>query len=118
VKSQIWIPCASRHASSANGAGRGTREGGHLRWGCDRRTVHERGLRIFRAARIDTPHTHGTGCTFSAAVTAGLARGTALAEAVAQAKEFITAAIRTNPGLGHGSGPSIITLAVPPEEPS
>jgi hydroxymethylpyrimidine/phosphomethylpyrimidine kinase len=61
--------------------------------------------RIFRAARIDTRHTHGTGCTFSAAVTAELARGMALAEAVAGAKEFITAAIRTNPGLGHGSGP-------------
>jgi hydroxymethylpyrimidine/phosphomethylpyrimidine kinase len=55
--------------------------------------------------RIATPHTHGTGCTYSAAITAELARGTALPEAVAKAKRFITAAIRTNPGLGSGCGP-------------
>ena len=61
--------------------------------------------RIYPAARIDTPHTHGTGCTYSAAITAELAKGTALVEAVARAKAFITAAIATNPGLGGGSGP-------------
>ena len=59
----------------------------------------------FESARIDTPHTHGTGCTYSAAITAELAKGRKLAEAVAQAKRFITEAIRTNPGLGRGSGP-------------
>lgn len=59
----------------------------------------------FPAPRIPTPHTHGTGCTYSAAITAGLARGMALAEAVARAKRFIHVAIRTNPGLGHGAGP-------------
>lgn len=59
----------------------------------------------FPAPRIDTPHTHGTGCTYSAAITAGLARGLELRDAVARAKRFITAAIRTNPGLGHGCGP-------------
>jgi hydroxymethylpyrimidine/phosphomethylpyrimidine kinase len=57
------------------------------------------------ASRVDTPHTHGTGCTYSAAITAGLAHGAALADAVARAKAFIAEAIRTNPGLGHGSGP-------------
>ncbi|MFN7924047.1 MAG: bifunctional hydroxymethylpyrimidine kinase/phosphomethylpyrimidine kinase [Bryobacteraceae bacterium] len=57
------------------------------------------------AARIETAHTHGTGCTYSAAITAGLAQGRALAEAVRRAKAFITAAIASNPGLGHGSGP-------------
>ncbi len=61
--------------------------------------------REFKAARIDTRHTHGTGCTFSAAITAGLARGQALGEAVARAKQFIQEAIRTNPGLGCGAGP-------------
>ncbi|MCP5111065.1 MAG: bifunctional hydroxymethylpyrimidine kinase/phosphomethylpyrimidine kinase, partial [bacterium] len=59
----------------------------------------------FPAARVETPHTHGTGCTYSAAITAGLARGLGLPEAVGRAKEFITRAIETNPGLGHGSGP-------------
>jgi hydroxymethylpyrimidine/phosphomethylpyrimidine kinase len=57
------------------------------------------------AYRIDTPHTHGTGCTYSAAVTAGLARGLEITQAVREAKLFVNQAIRTNPGLGHGSGP-------------
>jgi hydroxymethylpyrimidine/phosphomethylpyrimidine kinase len=59
----------------------------------------------FPAPHIETRHTHGTGCTYSAAIAAGLARGSALPAAVARAKRYITAAIRTNPGLGHGSGP-------------
>lgn len=62
-------------------------------------------LREFRAARIATRHTHGTGCTYSAAITAGLAVGLSLGDAVARAKQFIDQAIRTNPGLGHGCGP-------------
>lgn len=61
--------------------------------------------REFRAARIETRHTHGTGCTYSAAITASLAAGCELAEAIERAKRFITEAIRTNPGLGGGSGP-------------
>ena len=59
----------------------------------------------FPSERIETRHTHGTGCTFSAAITAELAKGSALRLAVARAKTFITEAIRTSPGLGHGSGP-------------
>jgi hydroxymethylpyrimidine/phosphomethylpyrimidine kinase len=59
----------------------------------------------FPAPRLHTPHTHGTGCTYSAAVTAGLAEGLPLFEAVARAKRFIHEAIRTNPGLGRGAGP-------------
>ncbi len=62
-------------------------------------------VREFSTARIDTPHTHGTGCTYSAAITAELAKGTGLVEAVSLAKTFVTEAIRTNPGLGRGSGP-------------
>jgi hydroxymethylpyrimidine/phosphomethylpyrimidine kinase len=59
----------------------------------------------FSAARIETPHTHGTGCTYSAAITAELAKGTGLVQAVSLAKTFVTEAIRTNPGLGRGAGP-------------
>jgi hydroxymethylpyrimidine/phosphomethylpyrimidine kinase len=55
--------------------------------------------------RIVTRHTHGTGCTFSAAITAFLARGMPVGAAVAEAKHFITEAIRHAPGLGHGHGP-------------
>ena len=59
----------------------------------------------FSARRIETRHTHGTGCTYSAAITAGLAKGADLFQAVATAKQYITRAIETNPGLGHGFGP-------------
>ncbi|MBI4894003.1 MAG: bifunctional hydroxymethylpyrimidine kinase/phosphomethylpyrimidine kinase [Acidobacteria bacterium] len=59
----------------------------------------------YRSERVETVHTHGTGCTTSAAITAALALGCELPEAVARAKRFITEAIRTNPGLGGGSGP-------------
>jgi len=80
-------------------------KGGHLQ---DRATdvlCWEGGWREFTSPRIDTRHTHGTGCTYSAAIAAELAKGTPLEEAVSRAKRFITEAIRTNPGLGHGSGP-------------
>ena len=59
----------------------------------------------FTSPRIETRHTHGTGCTFSAAITASLASGHELAEAVRRAKRYVTEAIRNNPGLGSGSGP-------------
>ena len=63
------------------------------------------GFTEFRQPRIHTKHTHGTGCTYSAAIAAELAKGLPLAQAVSQAKMFLTEAIRTNPGLGGGSGP-------------
>jgi hydroxymethylpyrimidine/phosphomethylpyrimidine kinase len=59
----------------------------------------------YSCPRIDTRNTHGTGCTYSAAITAELAKGRELPDAVEIAKKFITSAIRSNPGLGHGSGP-------------
>ena len=62
-------------------------------------------FREYAAPRVQTPHTHGTGCTYSAAITAELALGAPLETAVARAKHFITAALRTSPGLGHGAGP-------------
>lgn len=59
----------------------------------------------FDGERVATVHTHGTGCTYSAAITAEIALGTPLVAAVARAKRYISEAIRTNPGLGGGSGP-------------
>jgi len=59
----------------------------------------------FRMARIESRHTHGTGCVYSAAITAGLARGLSLVEAVGRAKTFVHAAIRSAPGIGGGAGP-------------
>lgn len=57
------------------------------------------------APRLDTPHTHGTGCTCSAAIAALLARGETLVDAVRQAKDFLSRAIGSAPGLGRGHGP-------------
>jgi hydroxymethylpyrimidine/phosphomethylpyrimidine kinase len=59
----------------------------------------------FPAPRLDASHTHGTGCTYSAAITAGLASGLAVVDAITRAKRFIHEAIRTAPGLGKGCGP-------------
>lgn len=56
--------------------------------------------------RIPTAHTHGTGCTFSAALTAELAKGTPTLEAVRTARAFIQAAIEQELGLGQGHGPT------------
>lgn len=67
----------------------------------------------YPGVRFDTRHTHGTGCTYSAAITASLARGMALPEAVSVSKRYISEAIRTNPGLGGGSGPVNHFAAVP-----
>ena len=81
-------------------------KGGHLKGDALDLLVMESGeVREFTAPRIETRNTHGTGCTYSAAITAELAKGTALIEAISRAKTFVTDAIRTNPGLGHGSGP-------------
>ena len=66
----------------------------------------------FAASRIETPHTHGTGCAYSAAITASIACGMALPEAVGRAKRWISEAIRTNPGLGHGAGPLNLHAAI------
>jgi hydroxymethylpyrimidine/phosphomethylpyrimidine kinase len=59
----------------------------------------------YAASRISTRHTHGTGCTYSAAIAAELAKGAELKDAIQTAKAFVTEAIRTNPGLGQGAGP-------------
>ena len=59
----------------------------------------------FTAARIDTVNTHGTGCTFASAVAAGMARNFTVVDAVAQAKEYVTEAIRTSFTIGQGHGP-------------
>jgi hydroxymethylpyrimidine/phosphomethylpyrimidine kinase len=67
--------------------------------------VDSRGIHEYRAARIVTTSIHGTGCTFSAAVTAGLATGLDLPQAVAQARDYLSRALAAAPGLGHGHGP-------------
>ena len=81
-------------------------KGGHL----DRPTVHdvlldEDGIETFESPRIETAHTHGTGCTLASALATGLAQGLGLRDAVARARAYVHAAIVTAPGLGRGHGP-------------
>jgi len=80
-------------------------KGGHLEG--DSTDVFFDGKEFFhlRAERIATTHTHGTGCVLSAAITAYLALGKTVDEAVRQGKQFVTEAIRTGLQLGKGTGP-------------
>tara|TARA_R110001592_G_scaffold240208_1_gene500230 strand:- start:4023 stop:4838 length:816 start_codon:yes stop_codon:yes gene_type:complete len=67
--------------------------------------------------RIDTPHTHGTGCTLASACAAGIAQGLDLIDAVARAHAYVVEAIRTAPGLGRGHGPLNHGVTVAPFDP-
>jgi hydroxymethylpyrimidine/phosphomethylpyrimidine kinase len=80
-------------------------KGGHLEGDPTDILFHRGEWTEFAAPRIETRHTHGTGCTLSAAITASLASGHDIEEAIRRAKRYITEAIRNNPGLGSGSGP-------------
>ncbi|MCD7928798.1 MAG: bifunctional hydroxymethylpyrimidine kinase/phosphomethylpyrimidine kinase [Clostridiales bacterium] len=80
-------------------------KGGH-RTGDANDLLYWRGeARWYEGARIDNPNTHGTGCTLSAAIASGLARGLTLDEAIAEAKAYLTGALEAMLDLGQGSGP-------------
>lgn len=64
-----------------------------------------RGREIFTSARIDTPHTHGTGCALASAIACGLAQGIEMTESVRRARDYVHAAICSAPGFGSGHGP-------------
>jgi hydroxymethylpyrimidine/phosphomethylpyrimidine kinase len=68
-------------------------------------------VRFLHGPRLAAAHTHGTGCVFSSALTAWLARGAPLALAAARAKLFVTEAIRRGLALGHGHGPANVLAA-------
>jgi hydroxymethylpyrimidine/phosphomethylpyrimidine kinase len=71
------------------------------------------GIRHFSHPRVDTTSVHGTGCTLSAAITAGLALGRPLERAVSDGLDFVHRAIAAAPGLGAGFGPLNHTVSPP-----
>ena len=75
-------------------------------------------VRRFTRARLDTTSTHGTGCTLSAAITAGLAHGRPLERAVEDALDFVQRAMAAAPGLGKGHGPLNHFVPAPPRPPT
>lgn len=81
-------------------------KGGRLEGQCVDVLWSDGEIHRFSAARADTNHTHGSGCVYSAAITARLARGEELTAAIQGAKAFISEAIRTAPQLGAGHGPT------------
>lgn len=95
-------------------------KGGHLEGGEAVDVLHHPGgRRTWRRARLDTRHTHGTGCTLSAAVAAGLARGLGLEEAVDLAIDFVRRGMEQAPGLGRGHGPlNHLVPALPGGDPA
>jgi hydroxymethylpyrimidine/phosphomethylpyrimidine kinase len=80
-------------------------KGGHLKGDAVDVLYWEGKITRYQSPRIQTAHTHGTGCTYSACIAAELAKGRDLEDAIRISKKFITRAIETNPGLGKGSGP-------------
>lgn len=62
-------------------------------------------LELFRDPRIETRHTHGTGCTLASAIATGLAQGMDLRAAVVRARAYVRAALAAAPGFGQGHGP-------------
>ena len=83
-------------------------KGGHLDGEADAVDVliDSEGETLFRAERIDTKNTHGTGCTYASAIAANLAKGYDLREAIQRAKAYLTEAIRHSLSIGHGHGPT------------
>ncbi len=80
-------------------------KGGHLAGDAMDLLLSDGRVHAFAAPRIDSVHTHGTGCVLSASIAARLARGDTVPAAVAGAKDFVRRAIAGAPGLGSGCGP-------------
>ncbi len=73
-------------------------------------------IEVMSGPRIDTRHTHGTGCTLASAIAALMAQGAPLRDAVEIARDYVTEAIRTAPGFGKGHGPLYHAHTFRPDE--
>ena len=80
-------------------------KGGHLTETADDLLMCGGDIRWYQAERIDNPNTHGTGCTLSSAIASNLALGFDMPQSVANAKAYITGALKDGLNLGKGSGP-------------
>ncbi|MGH7640990.1 MAG: bifunctional hydroxymethylpyrimidine kinase/phosphomethylpyrimidine kinase [Candidatus Dormibacteria bacterium] len=80
-------------------------KGGHAPAGATDLVLHRGAVTRLEGERISSRHTHGTGCTFSAAITAHLALGLEPLEAIRRARDYVRRAILEAPGLGRGNGP-------------
>ena len=80
-------------------------KGGHLVSTATDLLYKDGKIQWFSSERIDNPNTHGTGCTLSSAIASNLAMGYSLAESIANAKKYLTGALRAQLNLGKGSGP-------------
>ncbi|WP_424475546.1 bifunctional hydroxymethylpyrimidine kinase/phosphomethylpyrimidine kinase [Oceanobacillus kimchii] len=81
-------------------------KGGHMKADAVDFLYDGSAMHTFSAKRINTKNTHGTGCTYSAAITSYLAKGYSMVEAVQKSKDFVTAAISQSFELGYGNGPT------------
>jgi hydroxymethylpyrimidine/phosphomethylpyrimidine kinase len=105
VRDVATMERAARALVERGGAAAALVKGGHLSGPDAVDVLFDGELHHYRHQRIDTTSTHGTGCTLSSAVTAHLALGYALRDAVARSLDFVHRAIATAPGLGGGHGP-------------
>ena len=81
-------------------------KGGHLKDDATDLLFDGENFIYFKEQKINTNNTHGTGCTLSSAIAASLAKGMSIEEAVREAKEYITLAIKHGFKIGHGVGPT------------
>ncbi len=99
----------------ATGVGAVLVKGGHLPGDIMRDLLVWRGgEEIYEQPRIDTPHTHGTGCTLASAIATGLAQGLGLSDAVVRGRAYLQGAIGEAKGFGEGQGPLAHGFAIPP----
>ena len=99
----------------AQGAAAVLLKGGHLPGAVVRDVLAgPDGAEVLERPRLETRHTHGTGCTLASAVAAGVAQGMALRDAVGRARDYVQAAIAAAPGFGAGHGPldHVVTVDV------
>ncbi|MBL6933764.1 MAG: bifunctional hydroxymethylpyrimidine kinase/phosphomethylpyrimidine kinase [Rhodospirillales bacterium] len=105
---------AAEHAArmlSDRGAKAVLMKGGHMTGGENDNTVTDllfedgKLLEVFSSPRLDTRHTHGTGCTLASAIAAGLAQNLSIRDSVERARAYVWQAINTAPGYGKGHGP-------------